>query len=522
MKAMNLYLLTRADGEEAFSLLARELTGEVRHRKYSRHEVKSLRALVDHISGALRARAESGRSWVSYLDGFYFSYTIAHISKEFDLLKISGDGECILNIELKSEDIDQERIAKQLAQNRYYLSHISKSIYSFTYVMQTNTLYMYNDKGYLRTCKAGELAKILQRPAFQSYVDKDLDLYFRATDYLIAPAAMPEKFLQGNYFLTNQQAEFRRRILADLKEAESRQERIVITVTGSAGTGKTLLLFDLAMALSKRKKVILLIAGKMQAGHKIINERLRNVRICPAEEFDPRQECAYLLVDEANRVSETVMDRIIHAMTVHKTPCLMAYDPQQLLVPEEEMAKRQERIEDLSGDLDDCIALTNSASGLTDAAGNLMEVSGGFMDSTHDVFASNDKLLQNLETELSKIKKTDTSKLEAAVEHGSHARCCRGVEKPQSFDCRQTFAVHKPLGARFGSEAGERLVYHHPFKRFRLAELAHQSLLVYCHRAPRQSGCIAQRKRSFCLVKDAIRLLCHRALRDYRHKYGKY
>lgn len=348
MKAMNLYLLTRADGEEVFSLLARELTGEVRHRKYSRHEVKSLRALVDHISGALRARAESGRSWVSYLDGFYFSYTIAHISKEFDLLKISGDGECILNIELKSEDIDQERIAKQLAQNRYYLSHISKSIYSFTYVMQTNTLYMYNDKGYLRTCKAGELAKILQRPAFQSYVDKDLDLYFRATDYLIAPAAMPEKFLQGNYFLTNQQAEFRRRILADLKEAESRQERIVITVTGSAGTGKTLLLFDLAMALSKRKKVILLIAGKMQAGHKIINERLRNVRICPAEEFDPRQECAYLLVDEANRVAETVMDRIIHAMTVHKTPCLMAYDPQQLLVPEEEMAKRQERIEDLS------------------------------------------------------------------------------------------------------------------------------------------------------------------------------
>ena len=191
-------------------------------------------------------------------------------------------------------------------------------------------------------------------------------------------------------------------------------------------------------------------------------------------------------------------------------------DPQQML------DDLSERIEDLSGDLDDCIALTNSASGLTDAAGNLMEVSGGFMDSTHDVFASNDKLLQNLETELSKIKKTDTSKLEAAVEHGSHARCCRGVEKSQSFDCRQTFAVHKPLGARFGSEASERLVYHHLFKRFRLAELAYQSLLVYCHRALRQSGCIAQRKRSFCLVEDAIRLLRHRALRDYRHKYGKY
>ena len=232
MKAMNLYLLTRALGEEDFSRLARELTGEVRYRKYSRHEAESLRALIGHIEGALRKREVSGRNCVSFLDGFYFSYTIAHISKEFDLLKISGDGECVLNIELKSEDIETDRIARQLAQNRYYLSHISKSIYSFTYVMQTNTLYSYNDKGHLRVCEAGELAEILCRPAFQSYVEKDLDLYFRAADYLIAPAAMPEKFLQGNYFLTNQQAEFRRRILAELKDAQDEEKTPLITVTG--------------------------------------------------------------------------------------------------------------------------------------------------------------------------------------------------------------------------------------------------------------------------------------------------
>ena len=348
MKAMNLYLLTRASGEEDFSCLARELTGEVRYRKYSRHEAESLRALIGHIEGALREREEGGRSFVSYLDGFYFSYTIAHISKEFDLLKISGDGECILNIELKSEDIETDRIARQLAQNRYYLSHISTSIYSFTYVMQTNTLYSYNDKGHLRVCEAEELAEILCRPAFRSYVEKDLDLYFRAADYLIAPAAMPEKYLQGNYFLTNQQAEFRRRILAELQDAQDDEKQPLITVTGTAGTGKTLLLFDLAMALSRRRKVLLLIAGRMQEGHKVINERLRNVTICPAHEFAGTEECAYLLVDEANRIHDPVMDRIIAYISMKKVPCIMAYDPRQLPDLSEIAAEIDERIEDMS------------------------------------------------------------------------------------------------------------------------------------------------------------------------------
>ena len=36
---------------------------------------------------------------ISKLDNFYYSYTIPHIGKEFDLLKI--DKSCILNIELK-------------------------------------------------------------------------------------------------------------------------------------------------------------------------------------------------------------------------------------------------------------------------------------------------------------------------------------------------------------------------------------------------------------------------------------
>ena len=84
-------------------------------------------------------------------------------------------------------------------------------------------------------------------------------------------------------------------------------------------------------------------------------------------------------------------------------------DPQQML------ADLADRIDDLSDDLNACIALSNSAAGLTDASGNLLEVSEEFIDSTHDVFAANDKAIAEAEEELKKIKKADNQKLDDAV-----------------------------------------------------------------------------------------------------------
>ena len=347
MKAMNLYLVTRAAYSADFPLLVSELTGTV-HREYSRHEAESLRSLTDALVPFLTQRERAGGSWVSYLDGFYFSYTIAHISKEFDLLKISADGECVLNIELKSEAIEEERICKQLMQNRYYLSHISRSIYSYTYVMETGTLYVLNDKGHMRTASVEELADVLCRPLFYTFVEKDLDLYFRAADYLISPAAEPEKFLQGSYFLTNQQEEFKRRILEALREGAEQGTVPFIVVTGGGGTGKTLLLYDLSLALSKKKRVLLMHGGKLQSGHKAINERLRNVDIIETDRFDENGEYAFLLADEATRIPADVMDSLLSYVRSRKVPCIMTYDPHVLTGQERDMDGTVERISGLS------------------------------------------------------------------------------------------------------------------------------------------------------------------------------
>ena len=348
MKALNLYTLTRIKENEDFSRLERVLSGRAWHKAFSAHEVSSLCVLVDKLADYYEDESRQGSSphsdWVSYFDGFYFSYTIEHISKEFDLLKLSPDAGCALNIELKSESIEEDRISRQLEQNRYYLSHISRNILSYTYVMETDTLYCLNDHGYLKTCPMSELARALKRPALRQFVKSDIQQYFRAQDYLISPVRTPEKYLTGRYFLTNQQSEFRRQILDLLKFRETGEDAVspLISLTGNAGTGKTLLLFDLARVLSRKRKVLFLHGGPLLDGHRLIDRRLHKVKILSGT--DPGAMAALcrendlsdyyvILVDEANRFSSELLEGLIEKAVTCAIPCVFSYDPHSILGP---------------------------------------------------------------------------------------------------------------------------------------------------------------------------------------------
>ena len=326
MKAVNLHLLTRIKDPDTMSLLFHALSGRRRLKAISAHEAASLCSLVHFLEEEQPDLADN----IGLLDGFFFSYVIEHIGKEFDLLKISADGSCALNIELKSEDIGEERIRKQLEQNRYYLSHASGTIYSFTYVMDTGTLYSLNEKGYFHSCPAEYLVRILLRPALQTPLAEGIDRFFRSSDYLISPVSMPEKFLQGQYFLTNQQFDFRRRILEHLSE----QPLPVVSITGSGGTGKTLLLFDLAFALSRKNRVLIVHAGPLRRGHRLLDERLKNVDILSADDLPEDasfEEYSCLLADEADHVPLPVLEHLFSLAWAAHIPVICAYDPHQLV-----------------------------------------------------------------------------------------------------------------------------------------------------------------------------------------------
>ncbi len=330
MKAVNLHFLTRTKDPEGISMLYQALSECVGKKMISPHEAASLRALDELLALEFSRSDKPQPDWTSYLDGFFFSYVIEHIGKEFDLLKISSDRECVLNIELKSEDIGTERIRKQLLQNRYYLSHTAHTIFSFTFVMSTGKLYRLNSREYLRECTAEDLVRVLTRPDLQQYLEEGIDRFFRSADYLISPVAVPEQFLQRQYFLTNQQAEFKRQILEHL-----RMETFpLIAVSGIAGTGKTLLLFDLALELSKKNRVLFLHTGLLRRGHFYLDERLKNVDIRSCDEISSGWDYkgySYLLIDEVEYLPPEKTELLIDELNSLKIPLIVTFDPHQLL-----------------------------------------------------------------------------------------------------------------------------------------------------------------------------------------------
>ena len=54
---------------------------------------------------------------------------LPQLGREFDLLRVGGD--CVINVELKSGNVTDETIQKQLLQNRYYLATLGKPMRRF-------------------------------------------------------------------------------------------------------------------------------------------------------------------------------------------------------------------------------------------------------------------------------------------------------------------------------------------------------------------------------------------------------
>ena len=116
MKAVNLYLLTRNRNRDFYTQYENILSARNEVLKVKEHEFENLIHLVELL-------CQNGVS-IRELEGFYYSYTIRQIGKEFDLLKIRKN-EAVLNIELKSQDVPLEKIEKQLLKNQHYFGYIA-------------------------------------------------------------------------------------------------------------------------------------------------------------------------------------------------------------------------------------------------------------------------------------------------------------------------------------------------------------------------------------------------------------
>lgn len=338
MQALNILFLSEMTDTELFSEYETGLSDRTEFKLTKPHEQDSLLRFV----AALRAC----RLPIRFYEDFFFSYTIPHIGKEFDLLKLAADHSHILNVELKSQPIEEEKIQKQLAQNRYYLGHISKNIASFTYVASSGVLYCLTETGSLNRTSFAHLADVMQ--TFTRCVHEEIESLFQAKDFLISPINTPDKFLEHHYFLTSQQEQYKHKLLPVLSNMNCYH---FSAISGSPGTGKTLLLYDLARTLSSLGEVCLIHCGMLSDGHRYLNQQLAHIHICGIQELDETTDFTpyrFLLVDETQRIQSAQLELLLKAVCHHNLGCIFSYDRQQILSQAEERRKTVQIIEEVS------------------------------------------------------------------------------------------------------------------------------------------------------------------------------
>ncbi|KIR03990.1 hypothetical protein P261_02805 [Lachnospiraceae bacterium TWA4] len=353
MKAVNLYVLSKLAtiDSELGPIYEKALTNREKKAELEPRELKPIETIVSNLEELIDLDTTHSYN-ISCYDNWFYSFSIPQISKEIDLLKIGkiGHEQVIINIELKSQPIPEEEIKYQLIQNQYYLSHISDKIYSFTFVAQKEkgNLYALDSTNHLKTSSFKELLDILSQ--VKRPITENIESLFKPEEYLISPLNEPEKFLEDKYYLTNHQKEIKRRINGGLVQ----RQKTLWGITGEPGTGKTLLLYDIAKNLSKQYKVCMIHSGPLSQGHKRLNELMIKshipINIINVNSLSKNLFNTYdiICIDETQRLSEKVLDCILESYNNQTVcACIFSYDFEQVLLKTEKLSNNPKRLRQL-------------------------------------------------------------------------------------------------------------------------------------------------------------------------------
>ena len=278
---------------------------------------------------------------ISLLDNFFVGYMIPQIGKEFDLLRFNKAN--VVNIELKSK-ASEDKILKQLKRNRYYLQFLDKEVSLFTYVQETEKLYMLDDKDNLISVSIGDLCKELINECDEF---DDINKLFNPSNYLISPFNSTKKFMEEEYFLTEHQEEIRTNIMKVVDKPTTE----FIALTGAAGTGKTLLTYDIAKELrNKGKRVLIVHCAQLNSGQSMLQEHY-GWDICMAKMIGYKVLTEYdiIIVDEAQRIYPDQFIKITDNAKLNKMKCIFSFDEKQYLSDKEKEGGIAEKIKNITG-----------------------------------------------------------------------------------------------------------------------------------------------------------------------------
>lgn len=300
------------------------------------HELLSIESFINAINDVAKSTSDD-RSYF-LLDEFYIAYQIPQIGKEFDLLRFGVDS--VVNIEIKQVG-DNDKLLKQLIKNRYYLSFLEEHLFLYSFVANTGKLYRLVDNDLVEV-EFIELCKVLYNQKTKHH--DCIDNLFNPSNYLVSPFNSTEEFINDKYFLTDHQQSIKEDIFAKINKNIK-----FFSITGSAGTGKTLLTYDIAKhAVNQGLQVMIIHCGGLNTGqHKLINEykwNIYNPKLALSNDF-----CQYdvIIVDEAQRIYKNQLESIIQMVNETKVKCIFSYDFKQCLHSTEASNRNDLRIEEI-------------------------------------------------------------------------------------------------------------------------------------------------------------------------------
>ncbi len=384
MKAINIYTYSRIQ-EDMATEFENILSKRSKKLKVKPQEFYAIRSLVNMLLGI--------GVEIKDFEIFFLSFTIEQIGKEFDLIKLDKDN-LVLNIELKSEEVGVEAIQNQLEKNRYYLKHLAPDVRLYTFVETGKELYKYTSKGF-QLVGVEDLKDTMQ--LFQESLGENLESLFQANSYLISPLNSHQKFMYGDYFLTNQQHDIKKKIV-DLILLNDKE--YVLGITGKAGTGKTLLLYDIIKEIAERGENCCSIhSGILCDGHRILSAKWDNVTIFSAKELngdgvENLKRYQFIFVDESQRIYSSTFEKIIKEVISESKTVIFAYDYAQSLSITEEERNIPAKLQKIDGftvyTLSNKIRTSKEIASFTRTMMNLNNRARGYMDySDIDVLFAN-------------------------------------------------------------------------------------------------------------------------------------
>jgi len=320
VKSINILSVTQAfdslDEVDSFELYLKHYGVKTRTS-----EVEDLKSLVAELNGVKRS--------IHIFERFYLGYKIPQISKEFDLLRFGEN--YIVNIELKRIST-RNKIKKQLIRNKYYLSYTGKEIHNLCYEADSKTIYSLKSDDTLKVINFDQLENLLLKQT-NSYI-KNIDKLFNPSDYLVSPFNSTSKFLKDYYFLTSQQEEVKAKVLNSLAALNTTN---FISILGSAGTGKTLLVYDFVKNLiGSGKKPLIIHCGSLNEGHEELKRQGWDIISIKSYSVHSLKVYDVIIIDEAQRIYPNQLEKIVDLITVSKGSCIFSYDKLQTLAKWEE------------------------------------------------------------------------------------------------------------------------------------------------------------------------------------------